>query len=161
MQTRTTRSRDFDLKFGAGQEPLSTELTRARVPANWSEVKSSAVTESADTSFGERFVLVSGAPDQVAAERVPRPEARSYADGTVIEVSEASVVCELQLDRPVNVRLPLGLFPIEVNYGTPIRLRIDGTGGVRTPVVEIRAIVRDEHREQESQRMRGYLAALE
>jgi hypothetical protein len=62
-------------------------------------------------------------------------------EATVLGISDESIFCEVRGDNAMlRVNLPRALFPNDVHTGTPVAIRMENVGGVRTPVISQRQI---------------------
>lgn len=66
----------------------------------------------------------------------------SMVSGTVIEAQEQKVICDIELSsgHHVEVNLPLTIFPMAIEFGTPFSLSMDSTSGFRKPKIVHRQI---------------------
>ncbi len=68
-------------------------------------------------------------------------EHKNDVAGTVIGVSDESVICEIYFEKHTEeVNLPRSFFPEDVQYGMGINLMMDETSGIRKPVIKTREL---------------------
>jgi hypothetical protein len=65
----------------------------------------------------------------------------SSIDGAVVEINDDYVVCNIYAKKgALKIMLPKVLFKDEIQYGTPIHLKIVDIDGVRMPIVQSRSL---------------------
>jgi hypothetical protein len=77
--------------------------------------------------------------------KTPPKEAQQRAaraiEATVLGITDESIFCEVRGDNAMlRVNLLRALFPTDVHTGTPVAIRMENVGGVRTPVISQRQI---------------------
>lgn len=105
--------------------------------------------------------LLAVATDVPEPMQVALPLQKSTVDGSVIGIDDASVKCELYLERGiVAINLPKVFFPPGIEYGAPVSIAMDESDGIRKPVVTMRRINPDAL-EAESREIDAIVDSLE
>lgn len=146
-QTTTATARaDFSI-WVSTEKSLPKESTSGQQssdrPADYLATPIQKRTESTSKNDAATLVLVSG--DRPEPQQAQLALQKQSVEGSVIGLEEASIICEIQLERGlVRIALPRTFFPSDVSYGSPISISIDESSGVRRPVVTLQKLDADQ-----------------
>lgn len=139
-QTNTAALVDYDQRYETIQHiARSTKAESSESLEPFSTVPKPTGNTTERMRRGSGFTYSHGAMAAPVAERNIDQQARSDVDGSIVEVKDASVTCEIYLaDENIEISLPRAFFPDNIRYGMAINLRIDESSGIRKPIIRTR-----------------------